>query len=233
MKAYKIAAAIMAASVFALSAMANTETLSITADTMEYDGATKTATAQGHVVIVNGENTIKGAEGTYDMNSKTAQVRGDVVLTGPQVLGHAYAVTATDDGQFTGSGNAYFQKDGDSIAGDYVVYNSNTGYGTAEKGTVVSDGMTVSADKITAWMKKIEIIGNGHVKMSSDKDNFYATGDNVEYTQTPGEKDGVAVLTGDVYAKQNGNILRGPRVVVNMKQETVVTNERSTLVLQQ
>ncbi len=233
MKAYKIVTTMVAVSMLALTAWANMDGLSITADHMDYNGATKIATAKGNVVIVNGENTIKGEEGVYDMNSQTAQVTGNVVLSGPSLSGHAYSITATQDGIYTGSGNAYFQKEGDSISGNVVVYNSKTGYGEAENGTVVSDGMSVSANKITAWMKKIEIIGDGNVRMNSDKDNFHATSNHVKYTQTPEKKDGIAVLTGNVFAKQNDNTLRGPSVIVNMEKETVEANKRSTLVLQQ
>lgn len=224
---------LVATSLLAISVWANTNSLTITADHMDYNGITKIATAKGNVVVINGENMIKGDEGVYNMNTQMAQVTGNVVLSGPSLSGHAYTVTATQDGVYTGSGNAYFQKDGDSIAGDYVVYNTNTGYGEAENGTVVNDGMAVSANKITAWMKKIEIIGDGNVKMDSEKDSFHATGNHVVYTQTPEKKDGVAILTGNVFARQNENTLRGPRVIVNMEKETVVTNERSTLVLQQ
>ena len=83
--------------------------VSVTADTLEYNGKTQVATATGNVVIVRDQATMTGNKAVYNLKTAEADMEGNVSVQQPDMQlnadkGQVHTVTAT----VTDSG--YYQK---------------------------------------------------------------------------------------------------------------------------
>lgn len=219
----------IAATVFAAQ-----KPLSISADELQYDANTNLVKVAGHVVIDQGTTHITGENGWYKTNTQEAFLAGGVKLIGDNVVGHANQMHLLGQDHIIATGNAYFKQGEQILEGDNINYNSETGYGVINgNGFVKNAEYSIAAPHIEAWTKKIYAVGTGGVKITSYTQKIYGTGDKVEYTQTPNKKDGVAYIRGNAYVEQDGNTFHGKTLKVFMATNSVETEGRSTLVIQQ
>lgn len=233
MKKYKTLALALALSTIGVVGWATNSQFSITADTMEYDGNTKIANVTGNVIIVNGNDTVTGNSGWYNFNTKVAQLDGGVNITGPDLQGSASSLEFAENEQINAHGSVYLQKGTEILQGSSVQYNLNTGHGVVSYGSVATKGTSLSANKIEASLREIHIVGQGNVHLKSEQDDLTASGDHIDYRQTPNQKDGIAIITGNAHAVQKGNSLSGPEIIVNVQDNSIQTKQRSKLVIQQ
>ncbi len=219
-----------------LSTFAAGKPLTITADQLSYDGQTKVATASGAVVIQDGENVMTGASGWYNTESRESFLKGGespVQVKGPQLAATAAEIHSYNDERIVATGNAFLQKEDRVIKGDKVDYNNTLNYGTVEGNAYLkTKDATMTGDHVEAWMNEIRAIGQGNVKLVSDTHQMVATGNRVDYHQTPNQDDGVAYLSGNAYAEQNGNTLQGDAFTIRLAEDSIQTQGRSTLVIQ-
>ena len=219
-----------------LSTFAAGKTLTITADQLSYDGKTKVATASGSVVIQDGENVMTGASGWYNTASRESFLKrgeGPVQGKGPQLAATATEIHSYNDERIVATGNAFLQKEDRVIKGDKVDYNNTLNYGTVEGNAYLkTKDATMTGDYVEAWMNEIRAIGQGNVKLVSDEHQLVATGNRVDYRQTPNQNDGVAYLSGNAYAEQKGNTLKGDAFTIRLAEDSIQTQGRSTLVIQ-
>ncbi len=219
-----------------LSTFATGKTLTITADQLAYDGQTKVATASGSVVIQDGENVMTGASGWYNTESRESFLKGGdapVQVKGPQLAATAAEIHSYNDERIVATGNAFLQKEDRVIKGDKVDYNNTQNHGTVEGNAYLkTKDATMTGDYVEAWMNEVRAIGQGNVKLVSDTHQMVATGDRVDYRQTPNQDDGVAYLSGNAYAEQNGNTLKGDAFTIRLAEDSIQTQGRSTLVIQ-
>lgn len=212
---------------------ANEGTLTISADTLSYDGNTGRAEASGNVVITQQDKTITGANGWYNTKTREASLDGGVSLIGSNMAMSAQSVHSINDNQFSATGDVHLQRDDRQIFGDSVEYNSDTEYGKVlGNARLIAEGTTLTGNQVEGWLKEIRAVAQGDVTFNNPDRNVSGSADRATYTQTPNQNDGVVLLTGSAHAVQNGNVLNAPELKLYLNDNSAETlGGRSTLVI--
>ena len=212
---------------------ANEGPLTISADTLSYDGNTGRAEASGNVVITQQDKTMTGANGWYNTKTREASLEGGVSMIGDNMSMSAQSVHSVNDNQFTAEGDVHLQRDDRQIFGDSVEYNSDTEYGkVVGNAKLIVEGTTLTGNQVEGWLKEIRAVAQGDVTFNNPDKNVSGSADRATYTQTPNQNDGVVLLTGSAHAVQNGNVLNAPELKLYLKDNSAETlGGRSTLVI--
>ena len=212
---------------------ANEGPLTISADTLSYDGNTGRAEASGNVVITQQDKTITGANGWYNTKTREASLDGGVSLIGSNMAMSAQSVHSINDNQFSATGDVHLQRDDRQIFGDSVEYNSDTEYGKVlGNARLIAEGTTLTGNQVEGWLKEIRAVAHGDVTFNNPDRNVSGSADRATYTQTPNQNDGVVLLTGSAHAVQNGNVLNAPELKLYLNDNSAETlGGRSTLVI--
>lgn len=212
---------------------ANEGPLTISADTLSYDGNTGRAEASGNVVITQQDKTITGANGWYNTKTREASLDGGVSLIGSNMAMSAQSVHSINDNQFSATGDVHLQRDDRQIFGDSVEYNSDTEYGKVlGNARLIAEGTTLTGNQVECWLKEIRAVAQGDVTFNNPDRNVSGSADRATYTQTPNQNDGVVLLTGSAHAVQNGNVLNAPELKLYLNDNSAETlGGRSTLVI--
>ena len=210
---------------------ANEGPLTISADTLSYDGNTGRAEASGNVVITQQDKTITGANGWYNTKTREASLDGGVSLIGSNMAMSAQSVHSINDNQFSAIGDVHLQRDDRQIFGDSVEYNSDTEYGKVlGNARLIAEGTTLTGNQVEGWLKEIRAVAQGDVTFNNPDRNVSGSADRATYTQT--QNDGVVLLTGSAHAVQNGNVLSAPELKLYLNDNSAETlGGRSTLVI--
>lgn len=269
----KICAAMAATMLIGSVAMAADEVPSeLNADSVEYNAATKKATATGQVFVKHGTEDNKDALSElnadaveYDMNTGLVAAAGNVLLkhgatraTGLHAMFNVNTkeahlvgnvIVVRDDMRITcntlaSNGQGYMVADGDviatqTVAPDEKYPNGDTRTFTSEhidffpddrkhfiipKGGLaqsVADG-TFTADQMEGWIDDEHYIGTGNAHLVSPARNMEAGGDQVDYS---GKDSGRAVLSGNAWAYQDNNRIRGNRLTVYLADDGTLKAE--------
>ena len=225
-----ILAVLMTASV---TAWAANDPLTISADTLSYDGNTGRADATGNVVITQADKTMTGANGWYNTKTQEASLEGGVSLIGSDMAMSAQSVHSYNNNKFTANGSVHLQRADRQIFGDSVEYNSDTEYGkVVGNAKLIAEGTTLTGNQVEGWLKEIRAVAQGGVTFNNPDKNVSGSADRATYTQTPNQNDGVVLLTGSAHAVQNGNVLNAPELKLYLKDNSAETlGGRSTLVI--
>lgn len=212
---------------------ANEGPLTISADTLSYDGNTGRAEASGNVVITQQDKTITGANGWYNTKTREASLDGGVSLIGSNMAMSAQSVHSINDNQFSATGDVHLQRDDRQIFGDSVEYNSDTEYGKVlGNARLIAESTTLTGNQVEGWLKEIRAVAQGDVTFNNPDRNVSGSADRATYTQTPNQNDGVVLLTGSAHAVQNGNVLNAPELKLYLNDNSAETlGGRSTLVI--
>ena len=212
---------------------ANEGPLTISADTLSYDGNTGRAEASGNVVITQQDKTITGANGWYNTKTREASLDGGVSLIGSNMAMSAQSVHSINDNQFSATGDVHLQRDDRQIFGDSVEYNSDTEYGKVlGNARLIAEGTTLTGNQVEGWLKEIRAVAQGDVTFNNPDRNVSGSADRATYTQTPNQNDGVVLLTGSAHAVQNGNVLNAPELKLYLNDNSAETlGGCSTLVI--
>lgn len=212
---------------------ANEGPLTISADTLSYDGNTGRAEASGNVVITQQDKTITGANGWYNTKTREASLDGGVSLIGSNMAMSAQSVHSINDNQFSATGDVHLQRNDRQIFGDSVEYNSDTEYGKVlGNARLIAEGTTLTGNQVEGWLKEIRAVAQGDVTFNNPDRNVSGSADRATYTQTPNQNDGVVLLTGSAHAVQNGNVLNAPELKLYLNDNSAETlGGRSTLVI--
>lgn len=211
---------------------AHTSSVSVTADTLMYDGKTQVATATGNVVIVRDQATMTGNKASYNLKTAEADMEGNVAVQQPDMQLNADKIHSTNRNYIVATGSVRGVYSDKKVNGDKVEYYLDQNYGIVSgNGYLEAQGSQMWADHIDAWFKEVRAVGQGNVHIESPMDSLTAYATQAVYTQTPNVHDGVIHLTGDVHATQKGNSLNGDNVVIRLADNSVQTMSRSTVVI--
>ena len=212
---------------------ANEGPLTISADTLSYDGNTGRAEASGNVVITQQDKTMTGANGWYNTKTREAALEGGVSMIGNNMAMSAQSVHSVNDNQFSAEGDVHLQRDDRQIFGDSVEYNSDTEYGKVSgNAKLIAQGTTLTGNQVEGWLKEIRAVAQGDVTFNNPEKNVSGSEDRATYTQTPNQNDGIVLLTGSAHAVQNGNVLNAPELKLYLKDNSAETlGGRSTLII--
>ena len=81
--------------------------MTISADTLSYDGNTGIADANGNVVITQADKTMTGANGWYNTKTQEASLDG-VSMIGSDMAMSAQSVHSYNNNKFTANGGVHF-----------------------------------------------------------------------------------------------------------------------------
>lgn len=225
-----ILAVLMTASV---TAWAANDPLTISADTLSYDGNTGRADATGNVVITQADKTMTGANGWYNTKTQEASLEGGVSLIGSDMAMSAQSVHSYNNNKFTANGSVHLQRSDRQIFGDKVEYNTDTEYGLVSgNARLIAEGTTLTGNQVEGWLKEIRAVAQGDVTFSNPERNVSGSAERATYTQTPNQNDGVVLLSGSAHAVQNGNVLNAPELKIRLADDSAETlGGRSTLII--
>lgn len=226
-----VLAAMMTLSITAWAA--NNDPLTISADTLSYDGNSGRADATGNVVITQQDKTVTGAKGWYNTKTQEASLEGGVSMIGTDMAMTAETVHSINNNQFDATGSVHLQRGDRQIFGDTVSYNTDTEYGKVTgNAKLIAEGTTLTGNQVEGWLKEIRAVAQGNVTFSNPERNVSGSSDRATYTQTPNQNDGVVLLSGSAHAVQNGNVLNAPELKIRLADDSAETmGGRSTLVI--
>ena len=225
-----ILAVLMTASV---TVWAANDPLTISADTLSYDGNSGRADATGNVVITQADKTMTGAKGWYNTKTQEANLDGGVSMIGSDMAMSAQAVHSYNNNKCTANCSVHLQRADRQIFGDSVEYSTDSEYGLVTgNARLIAEGTTLTGDKVEGWMKEVRAVAQGNVTFSNPERNVSGSADRATYTQTPNQNDGVVLLSGSAHAVQNGNVLNAPELKIRLADDSAETlGGRSTLVI--
>ena len=232
-KQYMGLAVISAMMLLSVTAWAANDPLTISADTLSYDGNTGRADATGNVVITQADKTMTGANGWYNTKTQEASLEGGVSLIGSDMAMSAQSVHSYNNNKFTASGGVHLQRGDRQIFGDRVEYSTDSEYGLVSgNARLIAEGTTLTGNQVEGWMKEIRAVAQGNVTFNNPEKNVSGSADRATYTQTPNQNDGVVLLSGSAHAVQNGNVLNAPELRIRLADDSAETlGGRSTLII--
>ncbi len=223
-------AATMLVSSIAIAAPQNDEPSEVNADAIEYDMNSGIVTAEGNVLLKHGATKATGLHALFNVNTKEARLLGNVIVVREDMRITCNALASNGQGHMMADGNViatqnlapnekYPEGDTRTFTSEHIDY-----YPDDRKHFVIPTGGlaesrvegTFTADKMEGWIDDELYIGRGNAHLVSPARNMEAGGDNVDYN---GKDAGKAVLSGNAWAIQDNNTIRGNRLTVYLADD--------------
>ncbi len=227
----KICAAVATAMLISSAAIAAEDLPSeVNADAIEYDMNTGVVAAEGNVLLKHGTTKATGLHALFNVNTKEAHLIGNVIVVRDNMRITCNALMSNGQGHMLADGNVIATQnlapnekypDGDTrtFTGERIDYfPDDRKHVIIPTGGVVSSAVegTFTADSMEGWIDDERYIGTGNAHLVSTTRNLEAGGDNVDYD---GKDAGKAVLSGNAWAFQNNNTIRGNRLTVYLADD--------------
>ncbi|MBQ7453801.1 MAG: organic solvent tolerance protein OstA [Selenomonadaceae bacterium] len=209
----------------------------VNADVIEYDMNTGVVAAEGNILLKHGPTRATGLHALFNVNTKEAQLIGDVIVVREDMRITCNALASNGQGHMSADGNVvaiqtllpnekYPDGDQRTFSGDHIDY-----FPDDRKHVIIPNGGvaeskvegTFTADQMEGWIDDEHYIGNGNAHLVNLTRNLEAGGDQVDYR---GKEDGKAVLSGNAWAIQDNNPSRGNRMIVYLADDGNLKAER-------
>ena len=224
------ATAAMLISSAALAAEQNDEPSEVNADAIEYDMNSGIVSAEGNVLLKHGVTKATGLHAMFNVNTKEAHLVGNVIVVREDMRITCNALASNGQGYMSADGNVVATQ---TVAPDEKYPDGDTRTFTSEHidyfpddrkhvviptGGVASSAVegTFTADQMEGWLDDEHYIGRGNAHLVSISRNMEAGGDEVDYS---GKDAGKAVLSGNAWAYQDNNTIRGNRLTVYLADD--------------
>lgn len=223
-------ATVMLISSAALAADKDNVPSEVNADAIEYDMNTGVASAEGNVLLKYGTTKATGLHALFNVNTKEAHLIGNVIVVDEDMRLTCGALMSNGQGHMVADENVIATQtvapnekypDGDvrTFRGDHIDF-----YPDDRKHVVIPGGGiaqsevegTFTADSLEGWIDDERYIGTGNAHLISQTRNLEAGGDVVDYD---GKQEGKAVVSGNAWAIQNNNTIRGNRLTVYLADD--------------
>ena len=236
----KICAACVAAMLMSSVAMAEDKKddlpSEVNADAIEYDMNTGVVAAEGNVLLKHGTAKATGLHALFNVNTKEAHLIGNVIVVREDMRITCNALMSNGQGHMMADGNViatqnlapnekYPNGDTRTFTGEHIDY-----FPEDRKHVVIPTGGlaksevegTFTADNMEGWIDDERYIGTGNAHLVSTQRNLEAGGDKVDYD---GKQEGKAVLSGNAWAIQDNNTIRGNRLTVYLADDGTLKAE--------
>lgn len=233
MKLKKICAGLVAAMMLSSAAMAANKDdapSEVNADAIDYDMNTGIVSAEGNVLLKHGTTKATGLHALFNVNTKEAHLIGNVIVVDTDMRITCAALVSNGQGHMVADGNVIATQ---NVAPDTKYPNGDTRTFTGEhidyfpddrKHVVIPEGGiaeskvegTFTADHLEGWLDDERYIGTGNAHLVSPVRQLEAGGDKVDYD---GKDAGKAVLSGNAWAYQDNNTIRGNRLTVYLADD--------------
>ena len=237
-KLKKICAAFVAAmfvSSAAIAAEKDNLPSEVNADAIEYDMNTGVIAAEGNVLLKHGTTKATGLHALFNVNTKEAHLIGNVIVVDTDMRITCGALMSNGQGHMVADENViatqnlapnekYPVGDVRTFTGEHIDY-----FPDDRKHVIIPTGGvaksevegTFTADHMEGWIDDERYIGTGNAHLISQTRNLEAAGDKVDYD---GLQEGKAVLSGNAWAIQDNNTIRGNRLTVYLADDPMLTN---------
>jgi lipopolysaccharide export system protein LptA len=205
--------------------------IELLADSIQYDSVSGTMVAQGNVRMTQDNGVMTGNTGQYNTKTKEAHMTGGVQVVKDDATLQAEDVRSYENTHVIATGNPVLTKGEDKLVGPQIDYYSDKQYAIAIGGAKLTmpDGV-MTGTQIEAFFPENRAVAQGNVHIVSPQRNLDAVSDQAVYY---GDKDkqGKTVLTGNVKAVQDGNVLTGNTMTLYLDNKVVDVEGRSKLVI--
>lgn len=187
------------------------------ADTLTYDMKNEVMIARGNVVMITADGKATGDYAEYHNRDKSGKVLGRVIADKGDI--HMECDEFYVDGQthFTAVGNVKGKQLDRTFVGPKAEFFQDRNYIKMEQGgTVTGKDGSLTADFMEGWPEEEHFVGRGNCHIVSPPKNFEGGGDNAEYW---GKQEGKTVLTGNAWALQENNMMRGKVITALLNQK--------------
>ena len=228
----KICAALTATLLLSSAAFAadNDTPSEINADAIEYDMNTGIAVAAGNILIKYGTLRATGLQAVYNVKNKEAHLIGNVIVIRDDVRITCNSLTSLGQSYMSADGNVVAVQtvapdeqypDGDTrtFTGEHIDYfPDDKKHVVIPKGGKAQSAVegTFTADQMEGWLDEEHYVGRGNAHMVSTPRKLEAGGNQVDYF---GKDAGKAVLSGNAWAIQDNNTIRGNRLTVYLADD--------------
>lgn len=202
----------------------------VNADAIEYDMNTGVVSAEGNVLLKHGTAKATGLHALFNVNTKEAHLIGNVIVVREDMRITCNALMSNGQGHMLADGNViatqnlapnekYPNGDTRTFTGEHIDY-----FPDDRKHVIIPNGGiaksevegTFTADNMEGWIDDERYIGKGNAHLISTQRNLEAGGDQVDYD---GKQEGKAVLSGNAWAIQDNNTIRGNRLTVYLADD--------------
>ena len=213
----------------------------LNADEVTYDMNNGVITAIGNVLLKHGTGKATGAKAMYNVNTMESYLVENVIVVRDDLRITCNSLRNNGQGHMQADGNVvgtqtvlpnekYPNGDVRTFKGDHVdYYPDDRKHVVIPTGGIVTSGDgTFTADHMEGWMDEEHYIGTGNAHAISPPRQMEAGGDRVDYF---GKEQGKAILTGNAWAIQENNTIRGNRLTVYLaddKKIKAVPTEQKT-----
>ena len=235
----KICAASLAAMLISSAAIAADKDdlpSEVNADAIEYDMNTGVVAAEGNVLLKHGTTKATGLHALFNVNTKEAHLIGNVIVVDEDMRLTCGALKSNGQGHMVADENViatqtvapnekYPNGDIRTFTGEHIDYfPDDRKHVIIPAGGVAKSEVegTFTADKLEGWIDDERYIGTGNAHLISQTRNLEAGGDNVDYD---GKQEGKAVLSGNAWAYQDNNTIRGNRLTVYLADDGTLKAE--------
>ena len=206
----------------------NKEPSELNADNVEYNMNSGVVLATGNVLLKHGTGRATGARAMYNTKTLEAYLTENVIVERDGVKITCDNLRSNGQGHMQADGNVhgtqivqpnekYPNGDTRTFTGEHVDY-----YPDDKKHVVIPTGGlitmndgTFTADHMEGWLDEEHYVGTGNAHAVSPPRKMEAGGDKADYF---GKDDGKLVLTGNAWAIQENNTVRGNRLTVYMAE---------------
>lgn len=201
----------------------------LNADEVDYDLNSGMVTARGNVLLKHGTGRATGARAMYNIKTMEAYLVENVIVIRDDVKITCNSLRSNGKGHMQADGNVhgiqtvppnekYPNGDTRTFTGDHVdYYPDDKKHILIPTGGIVTSGDgTFTADHMEGWMDEEHYIGIGNAHAVSPPRQMEAGGDRIDYF---GKEEGKAVLTGNAWAIQENNTVRGNRLTIFLEDD--------------
>jgi len=207
----------------------NKEPSQLNADVVEYDMQSGVMTAAGNVLLRQGAARATGKRAMYNSNTQEAYLLDEVIAIRDNVRITCDRLLSNGAGHMQADGNVYGVQtiepdakypDGDTrtFMGDHVDFypNEKNHVVIPDGGLLTSSDGDFTADFMEGWLDDEYYFGTGNAHAISPPRDMEAGGDRMEYF---GKDGGKAIITGNAWAVQENNTMRGNRLTVYLADD--------------
>lgn len=200
------------------SSAGSSEPASLDADMVEYDMKTGVVTAEGNVLMKRGISRVAGERANYNTNTQEGMVEGNVIAVREDMRITCHKITTDGPDHMLALGNVHGTQQDKTFTGETVEYfpKENEYVRIPTGGVITSNDGTFTADFMEGWLGEEHYVGIGNAHLVSPPNDLEAAGDRVDYF---GKTEGKAILTGNAWAIQDNNMVRGNRLTIYLAQD--------------
>lgn len=211
----------------------------VNADNVDYDMNSGVVTATGNVLLKHGADRATGERAMYNVNSQESYLVGNVIVVRNDLRVTCNSLNNDGNGHMQADGNVYGvqtiapnekypQGDTRTFKGEHIdYYPDDKGHFVIQTGGVLTSKVegNFTADFMEGWLDEEYYVGQGNVHIISPPKELEGGGDRIDYYA---QENGKAVLTGNAWAVQKNNTLRGNRLTVYLaNDQTKIESDKS------